>query len=382
MTASNNATLPEEQARLERLQDYLQGDPNNLNLLGDTALAAFEAGQAALAKELFRRYKTLTEPSDSLLNMVGLLALRENDATGAIGYFTKLASDHPESAEIAYNLAYAEWLAGEFDRALERLSEDVAIAYQPVMALKMRLLHHAGRIDEAILEGESALNRGPSASDVEGLLAVLYLDKGDFKAAAVHARAAGDEPDALTTLGMLELESGSTETAHARFANLVDLQPQSGRAWLGLGLASLANNSMDDACVSLDRAARLLERHPGSWLASGWAHLLGGSIDEARIAFEEAVRIDRNFAEAHGSLAVVAVRRGDRDAANRIIAVAMRLDPKCLSAALAQSELLRAEGNTAAADRIRAAAVHAPGQADGVSIYELLLRRGIVLSDV
>lgn len=349
-------------------------------MLGDTAVAAFEVGQPALAKDLFQRYKTLAAPSDSLLNMAGLLALGESDISGAIGYFEQLASTHPESPEIVYNLAYAEGLAGEFDRVLDRLNGDVVIAYPPAAVLRMRLLHHTGRVDEAILEGESALHRGSHVRDVEGLLAVLYLDKGDLQAAAAHAQAAGDEPDALTTLGMLELESGSTDAAHARFEHLVDAQPQSGRAWLGLGLASLATNSVAEARVSLDRAARLLGRHPGSWLASGWAHLLAGSLDDAQTAFEEAAGIDRNFAEAHGSLAVVAVRRGDRNATARFIAVAMRLDSKCLSAALAPSELLRAEGDTAAADRIRATAIHTPSQADGVSIYELLLRRGIVLS--
>ncbi len=381
MNASIDATLPEKQARLERLQDYLQQDPDNLSLLSDVALAAFEAAQPSLAKELFIRYKTLAEPSDSLLNMAGLLALRENNVAGAIGYFTELASVHPKSAEVIYNLAYAEGLSGEFDRALERLSDDISIAYPPAALLRMRLLHHAGRIDEAIAEGESTLIRGPGASDVEGLLAVLYLDKGDLKSAATHAAAAGDESDALTTLGMLELESGSTDDARMRFEHLVEAQPKSGRAWLGLGLASLANQSIADARVSLDRAARLLVRHPGSWLASGWAHLLDGSLDDAQVAFEEATRIDRNFAEAHGSLAVLAVRRGESESAARFIAVAMRLDSQCLSAALARSELLRAEGNAAAADSIREAAIHTPGQADGASIYELLVRRGIVSSD-
>jgi len=374
MTESNTTALSENKARLERLQSYLQSDAHNLNLLGDTALAAFETEQTELAKELFHRYTTLAEPSDALLNMAGLIALRETNISEAISHFTKLSIAHPASVEITYNLAYAEGLAGMVDGALERLGKEVTSAYPPALALKMRLLHHAGRVDEAIHEG----TRVAGVSEIEGLLAVLYLDKGDLSAAAIHAQAAGDQTDALTTLGMLELESGSTEVAHTRFERLVVVHPRSGRAWLGMGLASLANQSIDDARVSLDRAARLLERHPGSWLACGWAHLLGGFLGDARAAFEKAAHIDRNFAEAHGSLAVVAIRQGDKAAARKLIAVATRLDERCLSAALAQSELLREEGDVAGADQIRAAAMHAPNPVDGVSIYELLLRRGAI----
>ena len=97
----------------------------------------------------------------------------------------------------------------------------------------------------------------------------------------------------------------------------MELAPEIGRAWVGLGTLALLERDLPRAQTLLARGAEFMPGHVGSWHVLAWAYLLGGDLEKAAQILEKSVQMDRNFAEAHGGLAAVAALRGDRTAAER-----------------------------------------------------------------
>ena len=266
-------------------------------------------------------------------------------------------------------------MLGHFDEAIAELDDTVLEALPAAATLKLRSLHHLGRLDEALALGKHYTQSAHCDPELHAALATALFDAEDLESARRHAEQAPDTPDGLTVRGLLALDGDSAETARALFERALALNANSGRAMLGVGLALLSEQQFTGAAPALDRAAQLLQTHAGSWISAGWAHLFNGDLAQARARFEEGGRIDRGFAEAPGGLAVVDLKEGKLEDAKRHAEIALRLDRACLSAALAQSLLASAAGDQATADAIREAALSQPLDPRGTTIAQALVRQ-------
>ncbi|WP_157654277.1 tetratricopeptide repeat protein [Burkholderia ubonensis] len=374
--ASTPAVSPAPEAqRVERLLSFLQTDPENLNLLADAAVAAFDAHRFALCDELLDRHAARTPLPAVLANLRGLAALLEHRFDAALRAFEPLLATH-DDAVIRYNAAYATAMLGRFDAAIELL-DDATLSGEPrAIPLKLRVLHHLGRLDDAIALGRSHAD-GPGASpELYGALATALFDAADLDSARRCAERSADTVDGLTVRGLLALDSGSISDARDLFRRALAFNPDGARATLGIGLVELAERRFADAAGTLDRAADMLNVHAGAWAAAAWAHLFNGDSGAARTRFERAAELDRGFADAHGGLAVLCVSECRFDEARRNMAIARRLDASCLSAALAESLLATHAGDVRAADEIRRAALDRPLGPDGRTLAQALAMRG------
>ncbi|WP_169708605.1 tetratricopeptide repeat protein [Trinickia terrae] len=306
--------------------------------------------------------------------MQGLAALAQGNFTAALAAFQSLDEAHAEPA-VRYNIAYANAMLGRFDEAVAELEDRVLDALPCAATLKLRALHHLGRIDEAIALGEHYAQSPDCDPELHAALATALFDTENLDGARVHAARAPETPDGFTVRGLLALDEGSAGTAHDLFERALALNANSGRAMLGAGLALLSQQRFAAAAPTLDRAAELLKSHAGSWVSAGWAHLFNGELATARVRFEHAAQIDRGFAEAPGGLAVVDFHEGRFDEAERNARIALRLDGACLSAALAQSLLAEHAGLEQTAADIRQAALNRPIGADGQTLARALARR-------
>ncbi|VWD13191.1 Beta-barrel assembly-enhancing protease [Burkholderia lata] len=363
------------QAHLDRLLGFLDEDSGNLNLLADTAIAAFDAHLFQLCNELLARHEAIQPLTPSLVNVRGLSAMSEGRFEAALADFRALA-EHDANPVLAYNLAYASAMCGSFEPAADM--KPACLDEVPGAALlKLRALHHLGRFDEAVRMGAALADQVAPPPGFAGAYASLLFDLGDLANARRQAERAPDSADGLVIIGLTELEAGNLDRATELLERATDRNPLEARATLGRGLCLLAQERYQDAASTLDQAAERLDRHAGSWLAAGWAWFFGGHPDVASERFQHAAALDRGFAEAHGSLAVALHVQGRRDDARHHAEIALRLDPVSLSGTLARTLELEAANNIESANALKDAVLNRPLGTTGRTLAQSLTAFGL-----
>lgn len=358
----------DDTGRLERLLEFRAQDPSNTRLTVECAEAAMAANRPDLALELLNDLAAETGLDPSISNLVGIAAMRAGNQQVAQAHFRSLLESDPDDSALRFNLAWSLALDNDKQGALAILDERTVGALPQAAMLDLQLRHEAGQWDEAAGLIHDHLERFPDYAPLQAAASVLAMDLDDVDLARSCALKAGDHPDALTTLGILELGDNLRGAASERFARSLMMRPHNPRAQIGLGLAKLAGGQNRDAAESLDAGAQAFGDHLGSWIAAGWAHALAGDLATARQRFETAMGLDDTFAEAHGSLAALDVLEGSAESARRRLKIALRLDRNCFSAALAGVLLASGEGNADRAKAIFETALQQPILPDGKTL--------------
>jgi tetratricopeptide (TPR) repeat protein len=363
--------------RLQRLLSYLEADPTNQALRADAIDAAIEASETDVALRILGPHQDLAAMADPDLGRLGLIRLKQRDYAGAAEAFSTLVDRGQDDPAIRFNLAWTRAMQKDFGSALSLLGPDVTEAIPQAAMLEVKLLHDAGEFEEAASRAEQYLVRHPGHEGLAAAVSVLALDVENPELAERCALAAGNHPDALTTLGTLSLGRQDLGKAIDQFDRALAIDSSSPRAWVGRGLARLITEDGGSAAADIDRGAELFEDHLGSWIAAGWAYLLKGDLKTARERFERSMAIDHNFAENFGSLAVVDVLEGKLDEARLGIATGFRLDRECFSAMMAKSLLTSAEGNPEKGQQVFRKILETPINARGDTAMMSLARMGL-----
>lgn len=360
---------------LERLSRYLASDPENTALLADCAEAALAAGDPAAAAVYYARSDAVEPLSGPGASAAGIAAMRAGELDRAQGWFARATAEGEEPGPaLRFNIAWCKALEQDFVGAADMLDEETVAALPQAAMLDMQLDHQLGRFDEAEAKLDRYLERFPDYGPLNAAASVLAMDVDQPELARTTAEKGGAHPDALATLGMLDLAERKLDEARAQLAQSLATRPHNPRAEIGLGLVELSEGNLAGACERLDRGAVQFGSHLGSWIGAGWAHFLAGDYTAARQRFETALAHDDNFGEAHGSLAVVEIMEGHIEVANRRAAVARRLDPGGFSCALAAMLLEQSQGNAEAAQRIFELASKQPILPNGATLMDELVR--------
>lgn len=367
-------TMDDAAARLDRLRTYLAHDPDNLALATDCADAALAAGQVEVATAVLAPFAAAGTLDDPARNLAGIAAMRGGDHAAAETHFARLLDSAPDDAGVRFNLAWTLALAGRHADARAVLG-DVSDTDLPQAAmLDLQIDHHLGDFDTAGEKLRFYLQRFPDYAPLHATAALLAMDLDDTELARACAERAGAHPDALATLGALELGEQRLDDARALFTRAIATRAANPRAHVGLGLVALAGGDAAAALPHLDRGAAQFGSHLGSWIAAGWAHFLAGDAATARARFETALATDATFGEAHGSLAAMLAFAGEFDAARRELEIAKRLDRESFSAALTEVVLAAAAGDRERAGRIMELALKQPIGTDGGTLADALAR--------
>lgn len=349
---------PSVQERLQRLLQFLDYDPNNVNLLLQTLELAIESGNASTADTLVAHVDShgINVPEvhaqlAHLLLLMGSFAAAAKRGDKAI----QAGIDHPV---VIYNTAVAHFYSEAFieaDTLLGRLTplDDCS---RDALCLHARTLHHLEQPLDAATLAERALAENPGDIELMGLLALLRYESDDNTAALDLAyEVLAEDPnqlDALIACASANFELGRIEPARKAWHHTTEVHPDCGRAWSGLGLLEFNEMELEQAKIHLTLAVKYMPNHIGTWHLLAWVYILENNSLEARAALNASLELDRNFAETHGGLAVVDVMDGHEDSARLSMRRAMKLNTQGFAVYFAELLLLKRAGKDAEADAL------------------------------
>lgn len=359
--------------RLDRLEEYLRHDANNVSLLAEAFFEAFtiEAWDRA---EFHLRHALALEP-ESLVWLV-----READLWMAQGRYKEAAKIlqrlagrgdlGPQAVDLVlHNLALIDFQLRDFDRCVQRLavrmdalvhdgSLVVSSPFPETLALSklwLRSLHHQGQLDRAVAWAQGLEDNGALHPAVAGVASLVAFDLEQFECArrwAARGLQSSDrvEPSSDLFITLASLALGTRDAAQAKLFGLEALKRNcfDGRSWSILGFCDLLAGDAAAASVNFEKALQGMPNHVGTWHGFGWAKLVQGELHAAQQAFQKALDLDRKFSETYGALAVVLLMQGNSGEASGHVQRSLRLDPQSASGQFAGA-LLRGEIDSAQA---------------------------------
>lgn len=336
---------------------FLRLDPDNLSLLADLADELILSGRAKEALPHISHALSIAPGHAQFRFRRAVATRRSGDLEGARAELDALLAEGVNDAAVLYERADLALQLSDFSGCLAGTDQiGMLVDYQRLVPatdlLRVRALHHLGRLDEAIAHAEGVLRDDAARNDIRAALATLYLDaERNTDAARMLAEAgaaASQSPELLSVGGYLALAAEETAAAQLRFSEALQRQPEDGRSLLGAGLAMSLGGKVAEAIAYLQRAAEAMPKHLGTLNALAWMQLMDGQLEAADATLERAQSVDSTFSESYGGQAVIRVLRGDATGARHLIRTALKLDRNCFSAAYA-GMLLEYGGMDAAA---------------------------------
>ncbi|VUD61811.1 Beta-barrel assembly-enhancing protease [Thalassocella blandensis] len=349
---------PAGSSRIKQLEKYLDLDPSNINILLDIVRISVQTQNWDLAEKYIEFALSQFPESSEVQAFAGIHYLRLNQLDLATEYFSRAIDNGIDNTGLKYNLAFAYYLQSNMTKSISVLenileSEDNK---REILTLYARCMHHSEQLERGIELLTSYNNSNPMDTEVNGLLAIMLYDNGNYDDAFKLSNQVLSHDDAnleaLVTRGGVNIERQNYYEAFADYKRAVSSHPSNGRAWSGLGQLHFYNLQIEDAIECLSNAVEYMPNHIGTWHVLAWAYLLSDKVDEAESAFENSYKLDRNFAETHGGLASVYALKGDIEIAQKHIKIAERLDGNGFSAVYAKLVLLNREGKQSEANAL------------------------------
>jgi len=361
--------------RAQRLQRYAVQDPTNLALLRDLASTLHAAGEHAQALEVLDRIDALSgEPSSgAALRGQVLLALgRWGDAQAL---FESARRQQPESAALAFNLAYALW-ASEKDgaRAIELFADAVRLEpdnprFRYYLALALEASGDANAARQAL---EKAIEIDPGHFDALAMLGHLALGGGDLSAASAFAgRCVAAQPtraDGWQLKGQVALFQLDAAAAAKSLRQALDLAPDDVDTRVSLAQAALMQGRARHARELLLQAVVQDPSHDGALSMLGWACAAENDAPAAATAFERARTRNPENPDAWAGGACICLANGQKESALQWADRALAIDPTHAIASLVKARIAELDDRVVDARAIVEAVLgSAPGQPLGAS---------------
>lgn len=163
------------------------------------------------------------------------------------------------------------------------------------------------RLDQAIIDLQSAIQCAPRNPDSFVALAAAYADKGDDdRAVEAFDSALELQPgnvEALRAAATLELRHERNERAVNKLEKLVALQPNDAQAHSDLGAAYAGTSDLDKALEQFEQALKLSPGQASALIGLGNVFLKSGHVEEALGKLTEAARAEPRAYEPHFLLA-------------------------------------------------------------------------------
>ena len=323
------------------------------------------------------------DPSEKEMEVSGITKRAREYEVGE-----KLGSGIPSSVSHLTKKAEKQLILGEVDIALETVSLAIEqdAKFGPAWSLKARLvaakgktvkeaikclrranalgeytvifeseiLEKDGRSDAAIEVLEEHLERSPGDSEARGRLSQIWLSKGSIDSSKAILDGAPDECWDSSNMNVMKgrlslvqseehrdetgkLDSMAVIDSLVSFDRAIEIDRESGLAWLGRARALRYQGALDEAEVALVRARRLIPQHPSIPLEEAQLCIEIGDLEQANSLALEATTILKNNPTVPFIRGIISARLGRLEEAKKLFSTALELQPEHVRARLNRS---------------------------------------------
>jgi tetratricopeptide (TPR) repeat protein len=222
-------------------------------------------------------------PQDiAALNLIGIIKLRSDQVTAAIGYFNQ-ALEYSSDKQTLMNLALAYIQVKKFTQAMPLLKDVIEI--------------------------------NPKDSNALNALGNIYRIKGEYKKASQYLKQAYElapnNPQVFENIAWLSLAEGNYADAMAKFNALLKSFPRNMQVKLGLAKTLLRVSQLDDA---LSLLLTLDQKSPGNCEIInmlGVVYNLQHQVSTAKAQFEKVLSLSPDHSEASFNLGNIYEQQGN-----------------------------------------------------------------------
>ena len=220
--------------------------------------------------------------------------------------------------------------------------------------LESEILDNDGRTDAAIEVLQEHLSSTPGDAEARGRLSQLWLASGAADSARQTLSDAPEESWSSATLyvmkgrlSLIESDDHRDETgkidpmpvidALVSFDKAVEIDRESGLAWLGRARALRYQKAFDEAEVALVRARRLIPDHPSISLEEAQLFLEIGDLEQSIALTLEATTTLKDSPTVPFIRGIIAARQGRLEEATKLFSLCLQIDPNHARARLNRS---------------------------------------------
>ena len=193
------------------------------------------------------------------------------------------------------------------------------------------VLRKKGRVDEAIICFQEALQISPNSTEARNGLGNALLQTGKVDAAIACFQQAlqirPDFADAHDSLGYALLQTGRVDEAVTQCQQALQINPDDAQACVNLGNALFRKGKVDAAIACFQQALQIRPDFAEARNNLGNALLQMGKVDDAIACFQQALQIRPDFAEAHNDLGNALLQTGKVDEAITHCQRALQIKP-------------------------------------------------------
>jgi tetratricopeptide (TPR) repeat protein len=192
-------------------------------------------------------------------------------------------------------------------------------------------LFEKGRVDDAVVQYEKALEINPDYAEACNNLGNALLQQGKVNEAITQLQRAlqlnPDLADARNNLGNALLQQGKADEAIAQLQRALQLNPDLANTHDIVGNALLQKGKVDEAIAEYHLALQINPRLAEACYNLGNARLRQGKVDEAIAQYQKALEINPDFADAHDNLGTALLHQGNTAEAIAQYRMALRIKP-------------------------------------------------------
>jgi len=312
-----------ESGNLSQAEMYLSAvvaaAPNNTDarrLLAETRLqlGEFDEARQTLAP-------IIDEPDADINSLT--MAARASLIMGEIGDATELlergvAAD-PGNIDLQLQLAFAYFRAGNAERARNILRDLPAAANERNEIQRDSLLILTqiaeGSLEDALRNARALETRWPDRPESQILVGTIQMATGDSAAARKSFTAAAglapENPTPIRYLAQLDELAADTESAEARYLEILEMQPEDVQSMVSLARLAAAAESYEESRDWLEKARSTdpEAREPRRILAA--LHLAFGDFAAAEAVAKESLDLERDDAYLYDLLGQAQFNRDD-----------------------------------------------------------------------
>jgi tetratricopeptide (TPR) repeat protein len=210
------------------------------------------------------------------------------------------------------------------------------------------VLFQKGKVDEAILHYQEALQIKPDYTEARYDLGNALLQKGRVDAAiAQYQKALQITPDyaeSHNSLGLALDQKGRVDEAIAHYQKALEINADNAEAHNNLGNALLRKGRVDQAIAHYQKALEINADNAEAHNNLGNALLQKGRVEQAINQYRKALQIKPGFAQAHYNIGNILLQQGRVEAAITHYQKALQFRPDYAEAHLTLGSALLQQG--------------------------------------